>query len=119
MSTGNGADFEIFEFIDSKMFVPQQEGGFEYYRAGSLFVHVCVTDSGPDGLAERIGTTAHPVEGVVCLYAADPWGNVVEVLGASFGRMATLTSKGKRKFGTVTTLLLLDVDENGSSEYAG
>lgn len=102
MSTGNGVGFEVFEFTDPKSFVPQQEGGFEYYRGG--FFHVCVTDSEPAGLAERIveaggrriGTTVHPVKGVVCLYAADPWGNVVEVPDASFDRMATLASKGKR-----------------------
>ncbi|KAE8329733.1 Glyoxalase/Bleomycin resistance protein/Dihydroxybiphenyl dioxygenase [Aspergillus sergii] len=100
MSTGNGVGFELFEFVHPKTYVP--ETVFEYHRAG-LF-HVCVTDSQPDSLAarmveaggRRIGQTVHPVENVVCLYAADPWGNVVEILDASFDRMATLASKGVR-----------------------
>ncbi|OJI98321.1 hypothetical protein ASPVEDRAFT_79981 [Aspergillus versicolor CBS 583.65] len=42
MSTGNGVGFEIFEFIHPKTFVPQQEGGFEYYRGG--WVLPCLRD---------------------------------------------------------------------------
>ncbi|KNG91520.1 hypothetical protein ANOM_000015 [Aspergillus nomiae NRRL 13137] len=100
MTTGNGVGFEIFEFCDPKAYVP--ETAFEYHRGG--FFHVCVTDSDPDSLAakmvqaggKRIGSTVHPVRDVVCLYAADPWGNVVEILDASFDRMATMASAGKR-----------------------
>ncbi|KAF9893010.1 hypothetical protein FE257_012421 [Aspergillus nanangensis] len=100
MTTGNGVGFEIFEFVDPKVYLP--ESGFEYNRGG--FFHVCVTDSEPDALAakmvdaggRRIGETVHPVKDVICLYAADPWGNVVEILDASFDRMATLACKGVR-----------------------
>lgn len=100
MTTGNGIGFEIFEFQVPKTYVP--ETAFEYHRGG--FFHVCVTDSNPDSLAskiekaggKRIGTTVHPVKDVICLYAADPWGNVVEILDASFDRMATLACKGTR-----------------------
>lgn len=45
---------------------------------------------------KRIGSTVHPVRDVICLYTADPWGNVVKILDASFDRMATLASAGKR-----------------------
>lgn len=77
-----------------------------------------MTYSEPDGLGGR--TVGAGGGRVVCLYAADRWENVV-VLDASFDRMATLASKGERQSecDTVTTPLLLDVDENGSPEYAG
>ncbi|KAL2835664.1 Glyoxalase/Bleomycin resistance protein/Dihydroxybiphenyl dioxygenase [Aspergillus pseudoustus] len=100
MTTGNGVGFELFEFLDPKTYVP--ETTFEYHRGG--FFHVCVTDSDPDALADsivreggkRIGSTVSPVTDVICLYAADPWGNVVEILDASFDRMASLASAGVR-----------------------
>ncbi|KAL4799309.1 hypothetical protein BDV19DRAFT_385558 [Aspergillus venezuelensis] len=100
MTTGNDVGFELFEFFDPKTYVP--EAAFEYHRGG--FSHVCVTNSDPDSLADsivkeggrRIETTAHPVMDVICLYAADPWGNVVEILDASFDRMASLASAGAR-----------------------
>ena len=97
MSTGNGVGFEVFEFIDPKAYTPEQT--FEYHRGG--FFHVCVTDADPDDLADRvvdaggkrIGQTVDPTgKGVKCLYVADPWGNVVEILDISFERLATLSA---------------------------
>lgn len=101
MSTGNGVGFEIFEFLDPKPYLPEQQ--FEYHRGG--FFHVCVTDADPDALAEkvvaaggtRIGETVDPTGlGVKCLYVADPWGNVVEILDISFERLATLSAPESR-----------------------
>lgn len=101
MSTGNGVGFELFEFIDPKSYVPKEE--FEYHRGG--FFHICVTDSDPEALASkiadnggrRIGTTVDPVKrDVKCLYAADPWNNVVEILDISFERLATLSASESR-----------------------
>lgn len=94
MSTGNGVGFEIFEFLDPKPKKP--EAGFDYARGG--FFHICVTDADPDGLAQRVvaaggsrvGTMVDLTPSVKCLYVADPWGNVVEILNTSFERLATV-----------------------------
>jgi hypothetical protein len=93
MATGNGIGFEIFEFVDPK---PEPQESFAYHKTG--FFHVCVTDADPDSLAaeveaeggKRIGVTVNPAaatsagQPVKCLYVADPWGNVVEILDVSF-----------------------------------
>jgi catechol 2,3-dioxygenase-like lactoylglutathione lyase family enzyme len=101
MSTGNGVGFELFEFLEPESYVPEQS--FEYHRGG--FFHVCVTDHDPEALAtkmveqggRRIGVMVDPVQkGVKCLYAADPWGNVVEILDVSFERLATLSAPESR-----------------------
>jgi catechol 2,3-dioxygenase-like lactoylglutathione lyase family enzyme len=102
MSTGNGVGFEVFEFVDPKpvaaTVAPEGEE-FRYEKTG--FFHVCVTDPDPDALAERvvkaggrrIGKTVDPGNvGVKCLYLADPWGNVVEVLSVSFEWLACRTA---------------------------
>lgn len=57
-----------------------------------------MTDADPDTLADkmvetggkRIGKSVHPLKNVIWVYAADPWGNVVEILDASFERVTTL-----------------------------
>lgn len=101
MSTGNGVGFELFEFLDPKSYMPERS--FEYHRGG--FFHVCVTDADPEGLAERmaaangkrIGEMVDPTgAGVKCLYAQDPWGNVIEILDVSFERLACLAVPGSR-----------------------
>lgn len=92
MATGNGVGFEVFEFIDPVHVASEEE--FAYHRAG--FFHICVTDCDPNALAERaaqagakrIGTMTS-IAGHECLYLADPWGNVVEVLSTSFERLAS------------------------------
>ncbi|KAH0846999.1 hypothetical protein AYO21_02305 [Fonsecaea monophora] len=97
MSTGNGVGFEVFEFVDPKPVAAERE--FQYERAG--FFHVCVTDPDPDALADRVvgaggkrvGQTVDPGNvGVKCLYLADPWGNIVEVLSVSFEWLACRTA---------------------------
>lgn len=89
MATGNGVGFEIFEFINPQFKAAKT---FEYERAG--FFHICVTDADPEGLArlceaeggKKIGKTVDPSgKGeIVCLYLADPWNNVIEVLDVGF-----------------------------------
>lgn len=98
VSTGNGVGYEIFEFVDPK---PQQTESFAYNHSG--FFHVCVTDPDPDQLADRavtaggkrIGKTVDPsgTGAVKCLYLADPWGNVVEVLNMSFESVAFASAR--------------------------
>jgi hypothetical protein len=93
MATGNGAGFEIFEFVDPPY--KKQKVDFEYHRGG--FFHVCVTDSDPEGLVDRVlkaggarvGETVTLGEGITCRYVKDPWGNVVEIVNVSFERLAT------------------------------
>jgi catechol 2,3-dioxygenase-like lactoylglutathione lyase family enzyme len=92
MATGNGTGFEIFEFLDPKPVKPAQE--FEYQRGG--FFHVCVTDAMPEELAKTVIKEGGKMIGKMamvgpykCLYVADPWGNVVEILDTSFERLAT------------------------------
>ena len=89
MTTGNGIGFEIFEFINPQFKAAKT---FEFERGG--FFHICVTDSNPEALAKkfeatggrRIGKTVDPSKKgeIVCLYLADPWNNVVEVLDVGF-----------------------------------
>lgn len=94
MATGNGVGFEVFEFI--KPGFKKTDVDFEYNRGG--FFHICVTDSEPGVLADKVvsnggsrqGSLVKLVGGVECVYVKDPWGNVVEILGTSFERLATL-----------------------------
>jgi catechol 2,3-dioxygenase-like lactoylglutathione lyase family enzyme len=100
MATGNEVGFEIMEFVDPPcMFVPAQ-GGFEYNRAG--WFHICVTHPDPDGFVEkvvaaggkRVGRTADPIgNGVRCVYAADPWGNAIELMSVSWAEIAALAEQ--------------------------
>ncbi len=102
MATGNGVGLEIIEFVNPHTYLPTQKFEKDYQRGG--FFHLCITDPDPDILAERIvarggrriGVTVRPVSPVKCLYAADPWGNVVEILDISFERFASLFYPGHR-----------------------
>lgn len=96
MSTGNGVGFEIFEFMNPSH--TQPERSFEYNRGG--FFHVCVTDHDPESLVERVveaggsrvGKLVRLVDGIKCVYVADPWGNILEILDTSFERLATASA---------------------------
>lgn len=96
MSTGNGVGFEIFEFTNPAHSKPEKD--FEYTRGG--FFHVCVTDHDPESLVERVvaeggsrvGKMVRLVDGIKCVYVADPWGNILEVLDTSFERLATASA---------------------------
>jgi catechol 2,3-dioxygenase-like lactoylglutathione lyase family enzyme len=92
LATGNGIGFEVFQFVDPAPVTPEKP--FEYTRGG--FFHICVTDSDPARLAQtmteaggrQIGQMVIRVDDE-CLYVADPWGHVVEILNTSFDRLAT------------------------------
>ncbi|KAM0546763.1 hypothetical protein ACHAPJ_010691 [Fusarium lateritium] len=89
MATGNGVGFEIFEFVNPRFKAAKE---FEYERAGVF--HICVTDADPEGLVKKveaeggkkIGETVDPSgkSEITCLYLADPWGNVIEVIDVGF-----------------------------------
>ena len=97
MSTGNGVGFEIFEFMNPSH--TQPEKNFEYNRGG--FFHVCVTDHDPESLVarvveaggSRVGKMVRAVDEIKCVYVADPWGNILEILDTSFERLATAAAK--------------------------
>jgi hypothetical protein len=96
MATGNGVGFEIFEFPQEQEQREQRADRFQYSRGG--FFHICVTDAQPLQLAERVVAAGGQMVGqavklgrdasVDCLYVADPWGNVIEILSTSFERLA-------------------------------
>jgi catechol 2,3-dioxygenase-like lactoylglutathione lyase family enzyme len=96
MATGNGVGFEIFEFPQEQEQREQSADRFQYSRGG--FFHICVTDAQPLQLAERVVVAGGQMVGqavelgrdasVGCLYVADPWGNVIEILSTSFERLA-------------------------------
>lgn len=89
MDTGNGVGFEIFEFINPGFKAAKT---FEYERGG--FFHICVTDPDPEALAKKfeaeggrkIGNTVDPSGRgeIVCMYLADPWNHIVEVVDVGF-----------------------------------
>ena len=90
LSAGNGIGFEQFEFQE-----PQIQAGSEakferdYHRGG--FFHAAVTTNDIDGLADRVVKAGGKLIGeTICIYAdkaryvEDPWGNVLELMTASF-----------------------------------
>ncbi len=95
MVTGNGVGFELFQFINPG-FKPAGTFAQQYQHGG--FFHICVTDSDPEALAKKfkaaggkqVGQTVDPSGRgeIVCMYLADPWGNIVEVLDVGFEFMA-------------------------------
>ncbi|KAL1890214.1 hypothetical protein Sste5346_008368 [Sporothrix stenoceras] len=92
LSAGNGVGFELFEFGSPKM-ETEQQANFEqtYFRGG--YFHIAVTTPDLESTLEKvvanggrqIGKTV-PIYGHKAAYIADPWGNVVELITASFER---------------------------------
>jgi catechol 2,3-dioxygenase-like lactoylglutathione lyase family enzyme len=88
LSTGNSIGFELFQFVDPPYKKPEVDG-FDFARGG-LF-HFAVTVADLDAAAKLIQEKGGKLigEGVEvygehALYAADPWGNVIECLTTSF-----------------------------------
>lgn len=95
LATGNGAGFEVIEFIDPDPVL--REKFFQYNLEG--FFHICITDADPACLASQVVEAGGQVIGTMiklagseCVYVADPWGNIVEILSVSFERLATQLS---------------------------
>jgi catechol 2,3-dioxygenase-like lactoylglutathione lyase family enzyme len=96
MTAGNGVGLEFFQFVDPPTQRPNSTTGtnqqFEYRRAG--FFHICVTDPNPEELVRRIvetgGKRISPVLSIFtneiyqAVYCLDPFGNLVEVMSASY-----------------------------------
>jgi catechol 2,3-dioxygenase-like lactoylglutathione lyase family enzyme len=94
MAAGNGVGLEFFQFIGppTQQYNVTPGRDFEYTRAG--FFHICVTDPNPEELVQRIietgGKQISPVltiftnETYQAVYCLDPFGNLVEVMSASY-----------------------------------
>lgn len=100
LSCGNGVGIELYEFIrpktvvpDSKLLKDGEEGEeFEYARGG--FFHIAITVADPEAVGKKVvdnggkqyGKTAE-VWGEKALYAADPWGNIMELISCSLEQL--------------------------------
>lgn len=94
LACGNSVGFEIYEFQDPKTTVPKvtNDEQFDYARGG--FFHIAITVADPDTVVKKcietggkqIGETIE-MFGEKALYAADPWGNVIELLSCSFEQL--------------------------------
>lgn len=96
MAAGNGVGLEFFQFVDppTQRYNTTSETNqqFDYTRAG--FFHICVTDPVPENLVRRIvetgGKQISPIlniftnETYLAVYCLDPFGNLVEVMSASY-----------------------------------
>lgn len=97
LTSGNGVGIECFQFIDPPCKPRDEE--FEFARAGVF--HICVTDSNPEVLMEKVVNrggkvrgqwmdySRYGLEGHKGIYTQDPWGNVVEIMSLSLDRVAS------------------------------
>lgn len=93
LSAGNGVGVELFEFMDPKMDTDTQANFEKTYFHGGFF-HMAVTVPDLDATCakvlkaggRKIGESV-PIFGHTAAYVADPWGNVVELITASFERI--------------------------------
>ncbi|UJR12569.1 hypothetical protein I4U23_016745 [Adineta vaga] len=116
MVAGNGVGLEFFQFVDPPTQRPNITADtnqqFEYRRAG--FFHICMTDPDPESLVARIVQTGgkqlspvlniFPNETYQAVYCLDPFGNLVEVMSASYEgslsnrspKLTSVTSSARR-----------------------
>lgn len=88
LTSDNSIGLELFEFVD-----PPIKHGAEFDITRGGFFHICITDSDPKALAERVVKAGGSALGEVCfvdgvgdqaVYLQDPWGNSIEVLSCAF-----------------------------------
>lgn len=90
MSTGNGVGFEIFQFVEPK--AELREDNFEYWKNG--FYHICVTEPNIEELVKRIASSGGkqrsdifelvPGSGRRICFCEDPFGNIIEIYTHSY-----------------------------------
>jgi catechol-2,3-dioxygenase len=90
LSSGNGVGFEIFQFLEPK--AELREDNFEYWKNG--FYHIAVTDPNIEELAERIASSGGkkrtgimelvPGSGRKICFCEDPFGNIIEIYSHSY-----------------------------------
>jgi catechol 2,3-dioxygenase-like lactoylglutathione lyase family enzyme len=90
MSSANGVGFELFQFIEPK--TELREDNFEYWKTGVF--HISVTDPDIEELSQRIVASGGKkrtdvlelVEGSgrkIC-FCEDPFGNIIEIYSHSY-----------------------------------
>ena len=94
LTSANGVGFEMFEFIEPR--TEPFRDDWEYWRPGPW--HVCLTTPDVPALAAAIAANggrrrtevleASPGSGFWMTFCQDPWGNPVELMSASYGRIA-------------------------------
>ena len=100
MSMGNGVGLEMFEFIEPKSQVLNND--FEYTSGG--FYHICVTDPNVEALVKLITESGGEQISQVweiykgsefkAVYCRDPFGNVIEVFSHNYEQV-WLKQKGQ------------------------
>lgn len=94
LTTANGVGFEMFEFIEPR--TEPFRNDWEFWRPGAW--HVCLTTPDVEAVAASIAANggrhrtevmeASPGSGFWITFCQDPWGNPVELMSASYDRIA-------------------------------
>ncbi len=93
LSAGNGVGLELFQFSEPHM-AAGEEANFDknYYRGG--YFHIAITTPDIESTIEKVVKNGGrkvgdivPIFDYHAAYVADPWGNVIEVITASFERI--------------------------------
>ncbi|MEM2760871.1 MAG: VOC family protein [Nitrososphaerales archaeon] len=101
MITGNGVGFEIFQFVQPK--AELREDNFEYWKNG--FYHICVTDANIEDLVKRISSSGGkqrtdifelmPGTGYRIGFCEDPFGNIIEIYSHSYEEFWSTSTAGQ------------------------
>ena len=94
LTTGNGVGFEMFEFLDPR--TERLKDDWEFWRPGTW--HICITTPDVEGLAATVAAhggrhrtavlESSPGSGFKMTFCQDPWGNAIELMSASYDRIA-------------------------------
>jgi len=94
--TGNGAGLELFEFIEPRVVVPDEN--FSYFQVGPHHLAFTVEDfqTSLQAILDNGGLQRSKVfdvnDGEYICYCEDPWGNVVEIVSKSYADLAAATA---------------------------
>jgi catechol-2,3-dioxygenase len=90
MKSENGVGIELFQFLSPVAEIRQDN--FEYWKTG--FFHIAITESGVEGLADRIASNGGikrtevlelvPGSGKKICFCEDPFGNIIEIYSHSY-----------------------------------
>jgi len=90
MSSGNNIGFEIFQFIEPKQVIKNQQ--IKYWAGG--IIHVAITERNIEDLTKRIVETGGRQLSDICelnpkkhhklVFCSDPFGNIIEIYSHSF-----------------------------------
>lgn len=95
MSSGNNIGFEIFQFIEPKQVIKNQQ--IKYWAGG--IIHVAITERNIEDLTKRIVETGGRQLSDICelnpkkrhklVFCSDPFGNIIEIYSHSFEQFHT------------------------------